>query len=101
MEIHSPTINPTTQLNAACHTDSRRVYGETPNDILMYSQPFPCKIQILGTFGYTSVTQESKSHTKQKTQIWHWSRYHGHHKNTEKKTRKQTGKIIHTQSELK
>jgi hypothetical protein len=37
MEIRSPTINPTTQLDAACHTDSRRVCGETPSSISMYS----------------------------------------------------------------
>jgi hypothetical protein len=37
IEIRSPTINPTTQLDAACHTDSRRVCGETPSGISMYS----------------------------------------------------------------
>jgi hypothetical protein len=37
MEIYSPTINPTSKLDAACHTDSRRVYGETLSGISMYS----------------------------------------------------------------
>jgi hypothetical protein len=37
MEMHSPTINSTTQLDAACHSDSRMVDGETSVGISMYS----------------------------------------------------------------
>jgi hypothetical protein len=54
MEIRSPTISPTTQLDAACHTDSRRVCAETPIGISMCSQSFVCKIQIPGTFWSTT-----------------------------------------------